>query len=76
MNETLNRIRTSVRSIYGLGNLDEWISKNTRLSGKPYSFTDYEYQIPIIKDDAKKSIIVKPAQVGLSELAYRWGVAC
>ena len=75
MNETLNRIRTSVRSIYGLGNLDEWISKNTRLSGKPYSFTDYEYQIPIIKDDAKKSIIVKPAQVGLSELAYRWAVA-
>lgn len=73
--DTLDRIRSSVRSIYGLGNLDEWISKNTRLSGKPYSFVDYEFQIPILRDTAKKSIIVKPAQVGLSELAYRWAVA-
>lgn len=75
MNESLERIIASVRSSYSLGNLDEWISSKTRLSNKPYSFVNYEFQIPILRDTAKKSLIVKPAQVGLSELAYRWAVA-
>lgn len=72
---SLNRIRTAVRSTFGLHNLHDWIEKNTNLNGKPYSFKGYEYQIPIIQDTAKKSVIIKAAQVGLSELAYRWNVA-
>jgi hypothetical protein len=72
---SLNRIRNAVRSVYGLNNLHEWIEKNTNLNNRPYSFKGYEYQIPIIQDPAKKSIIIKAAQVGLSELAYRWNIA-
>ena len=72
---TLHRIRTAVRSTYGLTNLDEWICKNTYLDGKPYSFNNYEFQIPIIKDTSKTSICVKPAQVGISELSYRLAIA-
>lgn len=73
--ESLNRIKVAVQSTYGLANLDQWIEKHTLLSGRPYSFKGYEYQLPILRDTARKSIIVKPAQVGLSELAYRWAVA-
>lgn len=73
--DTLTRIKSAVRSSYGLSNLNEWIEKYTFLNGKPYSFKGYEFQIPIIQDTARKSLILKPAQVGLSELAYRWSVA-
>lgn len=73
--DSLSRIKSAVRSSFGLHNLDTWIEQHTRLNGKPYTFKGYEYQIPILRDSARKSIIVKPAQVGLSELAYRWAVA-
>lgn len=72
---SLDRIRSSVRSVYGLGNLDEWICKNTFLDGKPFSFENYEFQIPIARDQSKTSIVIKPAQIGMSELSYRFAIA-
>lgn len=73
--ESLSRIKAAVRAVYGLANLDTWIAEHTFLYDKPFSFKGYEFQIPIIRDTANKSIILKPAQIGLSELAYRWAVA-
>lgn len=73
--QSLERIKNSVRSVFNLSNLDGWISKYTNLNGKAFSYKDHEYQIPILRDSAKTSIIVKCAQVGLSELNYRWAIA-
>jgi hypothetical protein len=72
---SLNRIRSAVRSSFGIGNLDEWICANTYLKGKKFSFENYEFQIPIAKDQSKTSIVIKPAQIGMSELSYRYAIA-
>jgi hypothetical protein len=71
----LERVQAGLFNIYGLANIDEWITKHTYLNGKPYSFLDHEFQQEILRDDSQTSIIVKCAQIGLSELAYRWAVA-
>lgn len=73
--ESLDRIRSAVKNVYGLSNLDQWITKYTYLNDNPFSFTNHEFQLPILQDTARTSIVVKCAQVGLSELSYRWAVA-
>lgn len=69
------RMQHQAFNVYGLANLHEWIKKNTYLNQAPFSFKDREFQLAILADTAKTQIIVKCAQVGLSELAYRWAVA-
>ena len=75
IHDSLARIKAGAYSVYGLANLDEWICKYTKINQLPFSFKDREFQIPILKDTAKDQIVVKCAQVGLSELSYRWAVA-
>lgn len=71
----ISRIKDALSNQFSLENLAGWIQKNTYLNGRLYSFKDYEFQQIILTDTAKTSIIVKCAQVGLSELAYRYAVA-
>lgn len=71
----LARIKDALSNQFSLENLAGWIQKNTYLNGRQYSFNGYEFQKIILADTAKTSIIVKCAQVGLSELAYRYAVA-
>lgn len=71
----LARIKSSVRNVYSLNNLDEWICKHTYLNNEKYSFKDHEFQLPILKDSANTTITVKCAQVGLSELSFRYAIA-
>lgn len=71
----LERLEAGLFEKYTLSNLDDWITRFTFLDGKPYSFLNHEFQQEILKDTSKTSIIVKCAQIGLSELAYRWAVS-
>lgn len=71
----LERMRIGAFNTYNLANLDEWLCKNTTINDKPFSFKDREFQIDILRDPKKESYTIKPAQVGLSELSYRWAVA-
>ncbi len=73
--DSFTRMRAGSFNTYNLTNIDEWICKNTKINEKPFSFKDREFQIPIIRDTAKTQVVVKCAQVGLSELSYRWAVA-
>lgn len=68
-------MRDSVNNVYGVHNLASWIEKYTFLDAKPFSFLNHEFQKDILKDTAPTSIIVKCAQIGLSELAYRYAIA-
>lgn len=72
---SLTRMKSGAYNQYNLANLDEWLTKFTRLNGKPYSFKDREFQVDIIRDPSKTQIVMKPAQTGLSELSYRFAVA-
>ncbi len=71
----LSRLRDGVNNTYALTNLAPWIEKNTYLNSRKFSFKDHEFQQAILADPAKTSIVIKCAQVGLSEILYRYAVA-
>ena len=68
-------MRDAVNDVYGIYNLAPWIEKKTFLDGKRFSFDSHEFQKEILADEAPTSITVKCAQIGLSELAYRYAIA-
>lgn len=72
---SLRRIKDAVSNLYGVYNLAEWIEKNTYLDGRLFSFKDHEFQRVILEDRANTTIVVKCAQVGLSETLFRYAVA-
>ncbi len=69
------RIRDAINNVYGIHNLAPWIEKHTYLDGKRFSFDSHEFQKEIIADTANTSIVIKCAQVGLSEILYRYAIA-
>lgn len=71
----LDRWKSRLGNVYGVDNLNEWISKYTMLNDKPFSFKDHEFQLDILRDSALRQVVVKCAQIGLSETMYRWAVA-
>lgn len=73
--DAFERMYAGAFNVYNLTNLDEWLCKNTLINDKPFNFIDREFQIDILRDPKRESIVMKPAQVGLSELSYRWAVA-
>jgi hypothetical protein len=75
LKDFLSRVVDSVNNTYSLHNLAPWIEKHTYLDGSTFSFKDHEFQREILADKAPTSIVVKCAQIGLSELSYRYAVA-
>ena len=53
----------------------DWICKNTRLDGLPFSLADHEFQEDIINDPATHQVIKKCSQVGLTEIIIRVALA-
>jgi hypothetical protein len=51
--------------------LAPWITKNTRLEDRAFSFREHEFQMQIANDTAEDACIKKCSQVGLSELSVR-----
>jgi hypothetical protein len=74
-NAHIQRIKDRLSNAYSLSNLSHWIEKNTTLNSKRYSFEGREYQRDIIDHPALTLIVVKCAQVGLSEIFARWSLA-
>lgn len=73
--EHLERTRAAVNNVYDIYNMADWIQKHTYINSRRYSFDHYEYQKTILADTAKTTLTIKPAQVGVSELSYRYAVA-
>lgn len=71
----LQRVKDNLSNAYSLSNLSSWIEKNTTLEGRQFSFVNREYQRDIIDHPANTLIVVKCAQVGLSEIFARWSLA-
>lgn len=53
----------------------QWIVENTKLRGKPYSFKGYEFQKAIADDFSQSMSVIKPSQVGLTEVQVRKNLA-
>ena len=53
----------------------EWLSQNTTLEGRPYSFVDHEWQLGPLSSPAREIVMQKPSQVGATEMSARWILA-
>ncbi len=53
----------------------DWLCANTRLKGKPFSFNRYPFQKEMINDDHRNMTVIKPSQVGVSEIFQRAALA-
>lgn len=73
--EHLARLKESLSSKYNLFNLAPWISENTYLDSRRFSFKDHEYQQDILADTSPTLLVNKAAQTGLSEIFARWALA-
>lgn len=49
----------------------EWICANTKLNGRRFSFKDYEFQEAIVNDMHPDLSVIKPSQVGMTEVQVR-----
>lgn len=49
----------------------EWVSKFTTLRRKPFTYDGYGFQVQIMNDMARDMSVIKPSQVGLSEIQIR-----
>lgn len=55
--------------------LSEYLCKNTKLRGRPFSFNKYPFQRALVDDEARVGVCMKPSQVGVSEIYQRMALA-
>lgn len=76
MNVHLERFQEVLKLRYSVASTatlpSDWISANTLLRGRNYSFKDHEYQIAIADDKHRIVTAEKPAQIGFTEVFLRW----
>lgn len=82
MNQTekdhIERLRAMVLSRFSVTDVPEWLIKHTRSPknlGAPFTFKDREYQLAILKDPSQEKVVIKPSQVGISEITLRAALA-
>lgn len=62
-------------SAHSRDTISDFITENTYLRGEKFSFKDHEYQEFILKDPSKEKVIIKSAQMGISEMSARLALA-
>ncbi len=53
----------------------EFLTTHTKLRGRLFSFKDHEYQEQILRDQSREKVIIKSAQMGISEMSARLALA-
>jgi len=71
----MQRLRAGASQAVAIKETSRWISENTFIGGKPYSYKDHEYQQRILDSEARELVVRKCSQVGISELAVRKALA-
>lgn len=70
----IERLRSSL-SAKNHDTLRSFLETHTFIRGKPFSFTGHEYQRKILEDKSQNKVIIKCAQIGISELSARMALA-
>jgi hypothetical protein len=68
------RLRSSLQA-HSKETICAFIQTHTYLRGRPFSFEDHEYQKYIIEDQSPEKIVIKSAQMGISEMSTRIAIA-
>jgi hypothetical protein len=71
----LQAMRAGASQATAISELSLWISDNTFIHGKPYSYKNHEYQERILNSTAREINTRKCSQVGLSEMSVRKALA-
>ncbi len=77
-NVYMDQFQEILRIRYGTSSnqsYSDWITDNTYLKAKRYSFRDHEYQIAPVDDKARILVLEKCAQLGFTECFFRWMLA-
>jgi hypothetical protein len=67
----LARLKAATVSKQDRRDLAKWIEQNTYIGGKRWSYKNHEFQERIASDDSQEIVIIKSAQLGVSELSLR-----
>lgn len=71
----LQRLKAGASQATAISETSRWISDNTFLGNKPYSYKGREFQKKILDSEAPESIIRKCSQMGVTEAAARRALA-
>ena len=69
------RLKAGASQATALSEVSRWITDNTYLAGRHYSYRHHEYQPRILDSTAREVVVRKCSQVGISELAVRKALA-
>ncbi|MBK9580353.1 MAG: hypothetical protein IPO40_25085 [Fibrobacteres bacterium] len=69
------RLKAGASQATALSEVSRWITDNTFLAGRHYSYRHHEYQPRILDSTAREVVVRKCSQVGISELAVRKALA-
>lgn len=74
-NSHLKELHSRLQNRYSIDSIEmsmgEWLCQNTTLRGRPFSFKRYPFQRAIADDLHPNMDVIKPSQVGLSEIQVR-----
>jgi len=71
----LTQILDEIDNRSAIGRLSGWLEKHTTLAGRKFSFLQHEFQVDIIDSMHPNQGVIKPSQVGMSELTARLALA-
>lgn len=71
----LQRLRTATTQRLGRRDLADWISQNTYINGRKYSYAGHEFQRFVLEQEAPEVVVIKSAQMGCSEIMLRLAAA-
>lgn len=71
----LQRIQAALDPTAQVASVADYLTKQTKIKGKPYSFYRHEYQKVLLEDTATVKICSKCSQIGISELSVRRAIA-
>ena len=69
------RIRSQTTHRMSRKDLAKWITTNTFIGGRKFSFASHEFQAKILEDTSQEVVLMKSAQLGLSEMSMRFALA-
>ncbi len=70
----IERLKSSLTA-HGHDTVCNFITDHTYIRGKKFSFEGHEYQKHILEDKAAHKVILKSAQIGISEMSARMALA-
>ena len=71
----IQKLRMGTSYANNIQAIPKWLENNTYVNGRPWTFKDHEWQLGPLLSTRREQAIIKPSQVGASELSIRLALA-